>query len=70
MSENDFECFASTGVNTPETMFSNSWFCEYGSPEADFWPVRLSVFHFRRVNAVHRIVIGDRLEVGQRCADG
>jgi hypothetical protein len=21
-SENDFECFASTGVNTPETMFS------------------------------------------------
>src|SRR5260370_37188521 len=24
MSENDFECFASTGVNTPETMFPNS----------------------------------------------
>jgi len=23
MSENDFECFASTGVNTPETMFPN-----------------------------------------------
>lgn len=24
MSENDFECFASTGVNTPETTFPNS----------------------------------------------
>ena len=24
MSENDFECFASTGVNTPGTMFPNS----------------------------------------------
>src|SRR5437660_11853708 len=24
ISENDFECFASTGVNTPETMFPNS----------------------------------------------
>ena len=27
MSENDFECLASTGVNTPGTMFSNS-LCE------------------------------------------
>jgi len=24
MSENDFECLASTGVNTPATMFSDS----------------------------------------------
>ena len=24
MSEKDFECFASTGVNTPETMFPDS----------------------------------------------
>jgi hypothetical protein len=24
MSENDFECFASTGVKTPETMLPNS----------------------------------------------
>jgi hypothetical protein len=24
INENDFECFASTGVNTPETMFPNS----------------------------------------------
>ena len=26
MSENDFECFASTGVNAPETTFPNSGF--------------------------------------------
>jgi hypothetical protein len=25
MSENDFECFASTGENTPEIMFPNLW---------------------------------------------
>src|SRR5216684_38389 len=25
MSENDFECFASTGVNTPVTMSPSSW---------------------------------------------
>jgi hypothetical protein len=25
VNENDFECFANTGVNTPETMFPNSW---------------------------------------------
>jgi hypothetical protein len=28
ISENDFECLARTGVNTPGTMFSNSRFCE------------------------------------------
>jgi hypothetical protein len=25
MSENDFECFARTGVNTPDTMFPSHW---------------------------------------------
>ncbi len=28
MSENDFECFASTGVNTPETKFPNFGCCD------------------------------------------
>ena len=32
MSENDFECFASTGVNTPGTMFPNS--TNFDFPEA------------------------------------
>jgi hypothetical protein len=29
MSENDFECLASTGVNTPGAMFPNPGFGEY-----------------------------------------
>src|SRR5437588_12057891 len=38
MSENDFGCFASTGVNTPETMFPSSDPRKLDFPEADFWP--------------------------------
>jgi len=33
MRENDFECFASTGGNTPGTMFPNS--TNFDFPEAD-----------------------------------
>ncbi len=36
MSENVFECFASTGVNTPVTMFPDSGSVNVKSPEADF----------------------------------
>jgi hypothetical protein len=38
MSENDFECFASTGVNTPVTMFPDSVLRIFDFPEADFRP--------------------------------
>jgi hypothetical protein len=38
MSENDFECFASTGVNTPATMFPDSVLRIFDFPEADFRP--------------------------------
>jgi len=34
MSENDFECFASTGVKTPETMFPNSEYPEAQLPRS------------------------------------
>src|SRR6266567_5551483 len=34
MRENDFECFASTGVNTPETMSPNSGCCEIQLPRS------------------------------------
>jgi len=34
MSENDFECFAKTGVNAPGTMFPDS--TNFDFPEADF----------------------------------
>jgi hypothetical protein len=34
MSENDFECFASTGVNAPETMFANFGFSEGQHPRS------------------------------------
>jgi hypothetical protein len=36
MSENDFECLASTAVNTPGTMFPNSGPSILDFPEADF----------------------------------
>src|ERR1700746_2193337 len=36
MSENDFECFASTGVNALGTMFPNSKSVNIDIPEADF----------------------------------
>src|SRR6266446_10929000 len=36
MSENDFECFASTGAKTPETMSPNSGCREVDFPEADW----------------------------------
>ena len=41
--ENDFERLASTGVNTPGTMFPDSVprICDF--PEADFWPASLRV---------------------------
>jgi hypothetical protein len=35
MSENDFECFASTGVNTPETMSPNPGYLSGNFLEAD-----------------------------------
>src|SRR5580704_13119783 len=35
MSENDFECFASTGVKTPETMFPNRTRVNLDIPQAD-----------------------------------
>ncbi len=35
MSENDFECFASTGVNTPGTMSPNPGYPSGNFPEAD-----------------------------------
>jgi hypothetical protein len=35
ISENDFECFASTGVNTPETMFPNRTRVNLDVPQAD-----------------------------------
>ena len=38
MSENDFECFASTGVNTPVAMFPDSVLRIFDFPEADFRP--------------------------------
>src|SRR6266567_6763574 len=38
MSENDFECFASTGVNTQGTVFPKFRRREVNFPEADFWP--------------------------------
>jgi hypothetical protein len=38
MSENDFECFASTGVNTPVTMFPDSVLRIFDFPETDFRP--------------------------------
>jgi hypothetical protein len=38
MSENDFECFASTGVNTPVAMSPNCGCREVQLPEADFGP--------------------------------
>src|SRR6266853_2733933 len=41
MSENDFECFASTGVNTPERMSPNSGCREVDFPEAD-WGITLT----------------------------
>jgi hypothetical protein len=34
MSENDFECFASTGVNTPEAIFPNF---RLRFPETSVW---------------------------------
>jgi hypothetical protein len=37
MSENDFECFASTGLNTPGTMLPNFWVRRFNFPQADFW---------------------------------
>jgi len=37
INENDFECFASTGANTPETMFPDSGLVNIRFPEADFW---------------------------------
>ena len=39
MSENDFECFAKTGVNTPETMFSYSSFPEHPRFSAITFPL-------------------------------
>ena len=41
ISENDFECLASTGVNTPETMFPSSDPRILDFPEADFWTAPL-----------------------------
>src|SRR5258708_7289453 len=43
ISENDFECFASTAVNTPETMAPNFDAARLNSLEADFRGV--SRFH-------------------------
>lgn len=69
MSENDFECFASTGVNTPETMFpysrtsgcikQHSEKCVFlrdfsRSRDRAFLPQRSHQAHSRRVPAISR----------------
>jgi len=45
MSENDFECFASTGVNTPEIMSPDSGSVRFDFLEADFWLASTDVPH-------------------------
>src|SRR5229473_7690453 len=52
MSENDFECFASTGVNTPVTLFPNSGCCEVQLLELAF---RVHALQFNMSGPAHLV---------------
>ena len=43
INENAFECFANTGVNSPETMFRILGYARFDIPKSDFaFPIAVS----------------------------